>query len=246
MTPPAGRLPPRGNSNVSSTGSQTSTFTVPRATDNTTTPIMPLTIDTINTTANTTPNNNNTDEFLVLEKPIPMPLKEARDVSSSSREGLKRHILERRTSLTLSEQAFLDSLVVHGNEIEVQLAMEKLQDEDLFFDYETPRHLKYHPDTDTSNSDDEDDIKVPRPGLLDRQFSTGSQRRLQVLEQRRQESRATSQMWKAHENGIAVTPAGSKISLMLRRDSSFGSSTSMRRAATDAIFRERSNSRPKK
>ena len=51
-----------------------------------------------------------------------------------------------------SEQRFVDRLVVDGNESEVQLAMEKLQDENLFFEYQTPRHRKHHNTTNTTNT----------------------------------------------------------------------------------------------
>jgi hypothetical protein len=132
-------------------------------------------------------------------------------------------------SLTVPEQDFLDQLVVHGNEIEVHLAMEKLQDEDLFFDNQ---------DNDDSNSEDDDREATPpspRP-KLNRQFSQGSQRRLDVLEQRKN-STIHEKMWKAHENGLAVTQTASIKSLVLRRNSSSGGGS-----VTRGIFRRNDSS----
>jgi hypothetical protein len=147
-------------------------------------------------------------------------------------------------SLTRSEQRFLDQLVM--DEIEVQLAMEKLQDEDLFFEYQTPRHLKYNNNSNILNSsntaseDERETAPSPRPSSLERQFSIGSHRRIQVLEQRKQ-SIIMNQMWKAHETGLAVTHSASKRSLLLRRESSNGSSSSRGggfRRSSSAIFRK--------
>jgi hypothetical protein len=140
-------------------------------------------------------------------------------------------------SLMVEEQEFLDQLVVHGNEIEVQLAMEKLQDEDLFFDYETPKHLKYNQHNNKSE-DEREATPSPRP-KLDRESRQGSRRRLDILEQRKN-STIQEKMWKAHEHGLAVTQTASRKSLMLRRESSSGSGSNDR-----DIFR-RSDSSAKK
>ncbi len=123
-----------------------------------------------------------------------------------------------------SEQRFVDRLVVDGNESEVQLAMEKLQDENLFFEYQTPRHRKHHNTTNTTNTagtneEERETVGSPRPSL-DRQCSTGGHRRLQILEQRKQ-STTMSQMWKAHETGLAVTQSASKRSFLYQREVSY-------------------------
>lgn len=187
---------------------------------------------------------------------------EGRDVSESSRDSLRRHLEHRKMSLTAQEHSFLDRLVIQGNEVEVQLAFERLQDEDLFFDYQTPRHLKYHgplgcnfEDKDetedgqnTSEHRDEPSVQSfnelgdlgGRPSLT-RSSSQGSQRRLAVLEQRRN-STHHARLWKAHQSGLAVTSAGSKMSLLFRTTSIESLSTSagsLRRSPSD-IFRPNS------
>lgn len=183
----------------------------------------------------------------------PAGFHEARDVSASSRDSLRRQLGRRRMSLTVQEQSFLDNLVVHGNEIEVQLAFERLQDEDLFFEYQTPKHIKNPHDAGfdetkvDSNSSGGDDTREAtsvllttasgRPTLERSNSQLGSQRRLSVLEQRKACPRQ-SQLWKAHKTGLAVTNSGSRQSLV-RRSSSIGSLStlgSMRRPPSD-IFR---------
>eukprot|EP00934_Nitzschia_sp_Nitz4_P002861 Nitzschia sp. Nitz4//scaffold225_size51843//40233//43241//NITZ4_006903-RA/size51843-snap-gene-0.6-mRNA-1//1//CDS//3329542699//2851//frame0 len=188
--------------------------------------------------------------------PRPFGNTESRNISESSRETLRRQLAKRKMSLTIQEQLFLDQLVIHGNEVEVQLACEKLQDDHLFFDYQTPRNLKYnngdpvaHEDDAENkereaNSDDpstsEKEIAKERPSLV-RCSSQGSQRRLAALEQRRNSPHHT-QLWKAHQSGLAVTSAASRMSLRIRNKSaettSTGASASMRRGAMSSdIFR---------
>ncbi|KAG7348963.1 TLD domain containing protein [Nitzschia inconspicua] len=245
--------------------------------------------------------------------------------SQNGRESLRIEVARRRNTLTLPELEFLERLTVVGTEIEVELAMQTLADDDLFFDYATPRHLKYdfnpfaedhvntsrnqEPEDTTSFTTErvDDDDAVPAPvfsrrfqdvmletrgsmgatlltendGTRDGEASTvggtgslrhgsgeslnshgisigassayavaagqtnrrpsdgpkppvpahvpvmiGSKKRMEVLERRRTSSGINlGKIWKAHETGLAVTAAGSKMSMM-RRQSTGGSVTS--------------------
>jgi hypothetical protein len=150
--------------------------------------------------------------------PGPYTLSEARDSSFSSRESLRRQVELRRMTLTCPERNFLDHLVIHGNEVEVQLAFEKLGDDDIFFDWQTPRHLKAghdHSKKEEKAEDHREQAPSPRP-FLNRDLSIGSQRRLKIIEDRKQEKSA---LWQAHESGIAVTQSASKKSLLNRTGS---------------------------
>ena len=236
---PAAGVPPRCDSNVTST-SATSTMTVPREQQR---------LDEQQQQQQQQqqqPLANGTALLTMLAKPI--PFSEGRDVSSSSREGLRRHIQSKQKSLTSGEIAFLDELVVSGNEIEVQLAMERLQDEDLFFEYQTPRHQdEMIPSGFTSGSGSEmtrsaswneheheheheyerDIAPSPRPSL-ERQSSCGSQRRLQILQERKQQSKSLAKdLWKAHESGLHISLGASQRNLMMmrKRESSTGSNS---------------------
>jgi hypothetical protein len=109
-------------------------------------------------------------------------------------------------------------LIIHGNEVEVQLAFEKLGDDDIFFDWQTPRHLKAghdHSKKEEKAEDHREQAPSPRP-FLNRDLSIGSQRRLKIIEDRKQEKSA---LWQAHESGIAVTQSASKKSLLNRTGS---------------------------
>jgi hypothetical protein len=207
MTPPPlpGAPPPRANSDCS-------TVTVHRR------PPLPATNPNITLTMDTS---------VVPLLPPPVPFREARDGSTSSRDSLsrvslRREVSKKQFSLTVQEQRFLDQLVVHGNDIEVQLAMERLQDEDLFFDNPTNAPRQDQEDQDQSQQEQqqkrEGPSSSPRPGLT-RSSSLGSLRRLEVLAQRKQSTQHTS-LWKAHATGLAVTSTASRRSLLVRRESS--------------------------
>ena len=217
-------------------------------------------------------------------------------VTTCSRDDLRMQVekLKLRNTLMPHEHDFLDQLCVHGNEIEVQLAFEKLSDEDLFFESTTPRSMggvssplstdtgddcwfiteegesaetssseggeikddrdapptsdhdespegitvptdkkkeeKDAPNNKVDGSDDPaviDKLKdVPKPAPATRRKSTGSAVRLLALEARKRNNEMHGRMWKAHETGLAVTQNASRNSLMQRRDSSSGGSTS--------------------
>ncbi|KAL3939015.1 MAG: hypothetical protein SGBAC_006180 [Bacillariaceae sp.] len=189
--------------------------------------------------------------------------------SHTSREGLKKQVERRRMTLTVPERNFLDHLCVHGNEVEVQLAYERLGDEDLFFDWQTPRHLKAsenqapedkdvffggnvgagtgtgtgadrtsdsEPASNTSGNDTVPPAAPPLPLAMQRVVSVGSQRRAQILEDRKH---SKSPLWQAHESGIAVTQAASKKSIF-KRTSSAVSILSNGSAATPQMIRDSS------
>jgi hypothetical protein len=203
-----------------------------------------------------------TDVDAMLVKPIPFGNRDARDVSASSREGLRREVKMRRNSLTVYEHHFLEDLAISGNEIEVNLAIERLADGDLFFESDSPEKSDgTGEEREQQEQQDGDLAKLPHMATpkLRRVLSLGSVKRLQVLEQRKQ-CNLHGRMWKAHESGLAVTQSGSRRSLLVRenssralRQSSIGSSggrppsaarrrassfTSKSRDTSDAVFRK--------
>eukprot|EP00978_Attheya_sp_CCMP212_P022911 scaffold69290_cov45-Attheya_sp.AAC.2 len=58
--------------------------------------------------------------------------------SSVSRDLLKESIEKHQKSLTRRESVFLEHLVIHGDDFEIELAREKLSDSELFFEYVCP------------------------------------------------------------------------------------------------------------
>jgi len=213
---------------------------------------------------------------------------ESRDVSICSRnirDSLRRQVSMRNNTFTKYERSFLKELTIEGSDREVELALQTVQNEDLFFDHCTPRHLKQNNDDgiglnisddgNTSNTFEDDATRdgdvtsvatAERRGLLgvatsslassslkngsssssnnnnNRKNNTtsstpsfippkiiGSQRRHHVLQRRRSESSINlTKLWRAHENGLAVTVSGSRKSLLRRESSvsSFGSAVS--------------------
>jgi hypothetical protein len=146
-------------------------------------------------------------------------------------------------SLTVQEQSYLHNLLLHGNEIEVQLAYEKLQDEELFFEHSTPKPQPGQPFFEDARDHDVSSDPLGRP-TLERANSQGSQRRLVALEQRKN-SIPHLTLWRAHKSGLAVTKNGSRISL-IKRSTSMGSSSSSglpRVPPTKDIFRDKAQSR---
>jgi hypothetical protein len=202
------------------------------------------------------------DVDAMLAKPIPFGNRDARDVSASSREGLRREVQKRKKYLTVYEHRFLEDLTISGNEIEVNLAFERLADGDLFFESDSPKSNDESAEEREKQEEEDGDLaKLPHMAQpkLKRVLSSGSVKRLQVLEQRKQ-CNLHGRMWKAHESGLAVTQSGSRRSLLVRessnrsfRQSSIGSSggrppsNARRRSSsvsiknwdtTDAVFRK--------
>ncbi len=170
---------------------------------------------------------------------------ESRDVSSGSRDSLRRQVDRRKMSLTTQEESYLHNLLLHGNEIEVQLACEKLQDDELFFDHTTPKHNMGQPFFGSDREDDDDPRDDASRPTLQRADSQGSQRRLMALAQRKN-SIPHLTLWRAHKSGLAVTKNGSRNSL-IKRSTSIGSSSSSglpRVPPTPDIFREKLQKQP--
>jgi len=215
--------------------------TVPPRVSSNGTAISSLTVESVESSSLSVQANNS--EPLRAPPPPRNNWNEARDISSTSRDSLRRQVDKRKMSLTVQEQSYLHNLLLHGNEIEVQLACEKLEDDELFFDHTTPKHIMGQPFFDRDSEKDRDDFdnKFPRP-TLERADSQGSQRRIMALAQRKN-SIAHLTLWRAHKSGLAVTKAGSRHSLM-KRSTSIGSSTSSsglpRVPPAADIFRERS------
>jgi len=181
------------------------------------------------------------------------------DCSESSRDGLRRQLVKRRQSLTPRETAFLEELCVRGNEIEVQIATENLQDEQLFFadenvegwnsekiqvgreasitSYTSERH---------SSEMSSGSIGEERPSsAVMSESSMGSTRRISMLQTRRK-SELLGGIWKAHENGIAVSKQSSRRSMLCRHQSVSSLSGSkrdlfLRQLRNDDIFRSARN-----
>ena len=174
------------------------------------------------------------------------------------RDNLRRDLVRRRSTLTAVEHSFLENLIVHGNEIEVSLAREKLNDVAIFF--EDDEELG----DDSINSDDafgnsiiidregssfshrtgqstttttSSTTPTSRPPLVpphnvrrsqsnaSRRSSVsdlsnrGSERMQKHLHERRASS-IHSNLWRAHETGLAVTPNASRKALIRRNSSS--------------------------
>ena len=76
--------------------------------------------------------------------------------SDCSRQSLKRDIRRFRASLTPQEHTFLEELCIHGNEIEVQLAHEKLLDDSVFFRIQIEDELEQQQQQQEKSTDDDD------------------------------------------------------------------------------------------
>lgn len=165
------------------------------------------------------------------------------DDSLCSREGLRRDMAKHKSSLTMKEHSFLESLVIHGNDIEVELARKCLNDATLFFTPSTDEEEKKEGCDNQDNDGFGDSIAIgretyvgmegeapPEPltsslAALSSSGSSKATRRssikaLQYLESRKN-NEIHGKIWKAHENGLAVTAAGSRRSFM-RRSNSLG------------------------
>jgi len=163
-----------------------------------------------------------------------------RDESTNSRNALRQGIVQKRASLTTQEVGFLEELIINGDEIELTLARETLADESIFFHYPEKSEttdgwgegtgIKLH----TENSDasiigrkitieNEEllksiPLKTSQGSFTESQTSLGSAKRREHLEARKS-SDLHSNMWKAHERGLAVTNCASRRSSMERNAS---------------------------
>lgn len=168
---------------------------------------------------------------------------------STSREDLRREMDKMRRRLTVGEQTFLESLIVHGDDVEVQIATKRLNDISIFYPHEDEKHDPALPDDrDCRNSiategikciDIEDDSPIfgIKPPLVDNSLrlssnstmSHGTRRSMKVEQalHSRRTSEVHGKIWKAHENGLAVTSDGSRKSV-IRRESNVGLRNSTR------------------
>lgn len=151
------------------------------------------------------------------------PSADQHEALHASRAALQVEMDKMRRSLTLVEQAFLESLVVNGNEIEVQVARKRLSDISIFLPHEDEKvendrrddegfgksmviergtfvEIEGNFDNSTSNT-----AAPPRPSIARR----SSVKVVQALESRRT-SEVHGKIWKAHESGIAVTENGAR------------------------------------
>ena len=92
--------------------------------------------------------NDNVNDAPPLPPQKPMPIRsESRDVSVCSRntrDSLRRNVSMRSNTFTDSERVFLEQLTIDGSDREVEIALQTVEDEDLFFEHRTPRHLNHH------------------------------------------------------------------------------------------------------
>jgi hypothetical protein len=108
---------------------------------------------------------------------------------SSSRQAFREEVYSRRASFTSQELGFLSGLMVDGTEDEIARAAKRVSDISLFA-------------TGESHNEAVDEARS----------SFGSDRRRQSLALRRQ-SQVHTQIWKAHEGGLALSRQSSRRSL---------------------------------
>ena len=179
--------------------------------------------------------------------------------TSSSRSTLRKSIHLRRGTLTRQESKFLEELCDTGNEVEVQLAHQKLLDDNLFFQHEegfgNEEFVMGREQSGLSLSSEELQLleaaaastSIPKPGANVRHNSVSSltssgsnnqcsARRQMMLETRRK-SMLFGKMWKAHENGLAVSGNSSRRSMFSRRNSGLASLETGSRRGLPEIFR---------
>lgn len=174
------------------------------------------------------------------------------------RAELRLEMDKMRRSLTGGEQAFLESLVLNGDEIEVQVARKRLSDISIFLPHEEEK-------VDIDVRDDEvaggsisiergTFVEIDNGAALDPAITTAPPRQsllrrssikvVQALHLRKS-STVHCEIWKAHENGVAVTEIGAS-NLAARRASSAGekipstsgSSVLRTEKVSSSIFRE--------
>jgi hypothetical protein len=192
-----------------------------------------------------------------------------RDVSSSthaSRDHLRKDLQRRKSVLTREEHQYLENLCIEGDEIEVQLALETLMDDSLFFDpdsalkdesdrgWSTAQGIQIGSEqsesfTNEGNESDgnlcviersNNDCSASSPSRSSTRTETlGSEKRQEHLKNRRN-SLMLGQVWKTHEGGLAVSNKSSRRSLLIRQQSLSSSSGRLdlySRPEIDHIFR---------
>jgi len=158
------------------------------------------------------------------------------DISEICRRNLRRNLHRRKASLTSEEQGFLEAPCLHGNDVNVQLARERLRDENLFFD-----PLLDHPRQPSSSQQlgEEGGLRSDDALCATREPSTssippegkashciaGSERRQAVLQERRENPTFETKLWETHGNEVAISKSGSRRSYLVSKNSENSRST---------------------
>ena len=178
------------------------------------------------------------------------------ETTTASREHLRKDLEKKRKSLTLGELQFLEGLCMHGDEIEVELAHERLQDNDLFFDptsrpdalneesergWTMDQGIRVGKEYSTSSLRSSSNTNNNNTSISSIDFSCnssvnlnslgssdalGSEKRQERLLRRKSNS-MFEMMWKSHANGIGVSKTSSRRSLLARRTSLSSSSRNL-------------------
>jgi hypothetical protein len=143
--------------------------------------------------------------------------------SPSSRDSLRREVHLRRASLTRQEYGFLTGLMQDGNEQEILVAKRRLADTSLFFEYQTKNGAAAAGAPDTTTAQDggeqqQQEEEAPLPPTLTAVASEGSTKRQEFLDERRK-SQLHASMWRAHQNGLALSQKSSRESFVRREQS---------------------------
>jgi len=192
-------------------------------------------------------NSPHTDPPQVPRPPGPPESRDTSVCSRNTRDSLRRAVLTRGTSFTPPERMFLEQLTLEGSDRDVQRALQTVADLDLFFEQAPEDNAEIcsrepnigldisneseGPDDATRDGEAASVATQERMGLLKgssnhKSNRLGSMKRLEVLQRRRSDaSLSMATLWRAHATGLAVTPIGSRRSL-IRRDLSIGSNMS--------------------
>ena len=179
--------------------------------------------------------------------------------SQEARQGLQRSISERQMLLTDSETKFLQDLVVHGTDQEIEIAHGNLLNEATFgknlalatanaarvadawvaggppaMDKSSHSHTQAphtHSSSFATGSIAGSSLYMDADSIA----SVGSERRNQVLQQRLDHIHVFDQIWQAHATGIAVTHSASRRSI---RNNSWRFANKSKQRSHSAIFRK--------
>lgn len=147
--------------------------------------------------------------------PLPPAANARKAASEATRNSFKVVLDLRAGTLTKQEVEFLNGLLHGGSEEEISLASKRLNDTTLFATKSESQ--------DEEDAEDEKSAKVS-PGIdLTASFGSsskqsGSARRRQSLHLRKQ-SAVHGQIWKAHQNGLAVSVQASRRSIFQKEGS---------------------------
>jgi len=171
-------------------------------------------------------------------------------VSDISRESLRRDMHRLKRSLTPNENIFLEYLVTNGDDSQIEIARQKLNDSSIFFssDETIGEHKEIHS---TDNEWNESSTNCLERNLSDNSIEYSSSRsgnemnsnpkhyrrqgslKLQQHMENRRNSIVHKKIWRAHETGLSITRAGSVKAVMNR-----GSFRRSRSSSGISSFRE--------